>query len=428
MCVCECGRMSTTPPSRPADLDVAAVVGGHGARGFRWRIAVVLGLLAVAVALAWYATRPDAGPVYATQPVTRGLLVASVTATGTLQPLNQVEVGSEVSGTVASVAVDDNDRVSRGQLLARLDESRLRDQVARSEAALALAHAQLEQAGATLQEADAAVRRVRQLRQAALVSAADLDAAEAAFGRARAGRAVADANVRQAEASLAADRTNLDKATIRSPIDGVVLSRRVVPGQTVAASLQAPVLFVLAENLAEMKLEVDVSEADVGDVRDGQQASFRVGAYPLREYGAEVTRVGLGSQVKDNVVSYLTVLRVSNADLSLRPGMTATAQITTLRREDALLVPNAALRFSPPAARQATGGLLSQLTPGMPRSRGQPGGGRTAAERSVWLLDDEALVEVRVGLGATDGRVSEILSGDLRPGDRVVTGSRTAAP
>jgi HlyD family secretion protein len=385
-------------------------------------------LAGIAVFVLWQAMQMPAGPVYLTQPVMRGELVASVTATGTLQPLNQVEVGSEQSGTVARVEVDDNDRVSRGQLLAQLDESRLRDQIARSDAALAVARAQLEQAEATLQEAAATVRRVRDMRQASLVADADLDAAEASYERARAARTVAFAYVRQAEAGLSADRTSLDRASIRSPIDGVVLSRRIMPGQTVAASLQAPVLFVLAENLAEMKLELDVSEADVAEVREGQGATFRVDAYPLREFQAEVTRVGLGSQVKDNVVSYLTVLRVGNADLSLRPGMTATAQITTLRREDALLVPNAALRFTPAAQQAPARGLLSQLMPRMPRPLAQRSGARASGDRSLWVLDGETLVEVRVGLGASDGRVSEILSGDLHAGDLVVTGARSASP
>jgi HlyD family secretion protein len=252
-----------------------------------------------------------------------------------------------------------------------------------------------------------------------------MDSAEANLKRAEANQASARASVTQARANLQSDETNLGKASIRSPIDGVVLARQVDPGQTVAASFQAPVLFTLAEDLAKMELQVDVDEADVGQVKAGQKAMFSVDAWPGRQYAAVITRVGFGSQVKDGVVSYLTVLVVDNGDLSLRPGMTGTAEITTLVRENALLVPNAALRFTPASdvqpQKKSGGNVMSFMMPRMPRQAPKAAAKASGGTPSVWVLREGKAVEIEVKTGASNGRSTEITGGALEAGMEVIT-------
>ena len=393
------------------------------------------GLITLAV-LGYVFLRSDGkaqAPRYQTEEVTRGTLIVTVSATGNLQPTNQVDVGSEISGTIEAIFVDDNDRVKKGQVLARLDTSLLQDQVAKSQAALAAAEAQVLQVQATVEEARANLSRLRQVAELSggkVPSKTELDTAEANGKRAQANEANARAAVRQARATLKSDETNLSKATIRSPIDGVVLKRNMEPGQTVAASLQAPVLFTLAENLSQMELQVDVDEADVGQVREGQAATFGVDAYPGRKYPTRITRVRYGSQTKENVVSYLAVLVVNNADLSLRPGMTATAEITTAKRENVLQVPNAALRFTPPVPSQpekkSSGGLVGSLMPRPPAptsSKSANGSSGKNDAHQVYVLKDGSPVAVPVTMGVTNGRTTEVTSDALKEGDRVITES-----
>lgn len=426
--------MSGTGSPDPQDAMLKAIVDAERdgrllGRPARW----LLGLLVMVVAGYAYLYREaqDEGalPRYVTEEVVRGPLTVTVSATGNLQPTNQVDVGSELSGTIDRVAVDDNDPVRKGQELARLDLSKLRDALAKSRAKLASAEAQVRQAEASLKEAETNFHRLREmarLTKGKMPSKADLDTAEAKALRAEAELAVAHAGVLEAQATLSSDATNLDKASIRSPIDGVVLNRKVEPGQTVAASLQAPVLFTLAEDLTHMELQVDVDEADVGQVAEGQSARFSVDAYPGRDYPARIRRVGFGSQTKDGVVSYLTLLGVDNQDLSLRPGMTATAEIITATRQDALLVPNAALRFSPPraaSAPQSGGGLVARLLPRPPSTAtARPKQPLVNADGSqqVWVLSGGEPTPTRVRVGVSDGRHSEILEG-LEPGMRVIT-------
>lgn len=401
------------------------------------------GLLGLAVALlgagawAWWAARQQAAaPRWQTETVTRGALTVSVTANGTLQPTNQVEIGSELSGTVATVTVDINDRVQRGQVLATLDTAKLQDQVAGSQAALAAARAALKQAEATRDEAQATLARFEAVHRSSggrVPSGTELDTARAALARALATVASAEAGIGQARAALRADETSLRKASIRSPIAGVVLSRTVDPGNAVAASLQAVTLFTLAEDLTQMKLQVNVDEADVGQVRAGQAATFTVSAYPSRRYPATILRVGYGPTTKDNVVTYLADLTVDNTDASLRPGMTATATIVTVQRDDALRVPNAALRFSPAlaAAPAATGGssIVSRLMPRPPGNRAARSAGTdTSQVRQVWVLKDGQPVAVPVTPGVSDGRFTEVTSPTLKAGDEVVVAQATAAP
>ena len=393
----------------------------------------IVALLVVALAAGglyyWRAQSATNGVQYRTEPATRGPLVVNVSATGNLQPTNKVDVGSELSGIVETVLVDDNDQVKKGQVLARLDVSRLKDQVVQSRAALEAAQAKVRQAQATVKEAQANLERLRQVQQLSggkVPSQAELSTAEATLARGNADESSARAAVAEAIAALRSNETNVDKAEIRSPINGVVLTRKVEPGQTVAASFQAPVLFTLAEDLKQMELQVDVDEADVGQVRDGQKATFTVDAYPGRRYPATVKRVGYGSQVKDNVVTYPTLLGVDNDDLTLRPGMTATAEITTIERDNALLVPNAALRFTPPEGAsqpaKSSGGLVSQLMPRPPRQAPRKAGnaGPRSTEQTVYVLRNGEPVAVPVTVGASDGRNTEIARGDLAPGTPVV--------
>lgn len=372
-------------------------------------------------------------PRYQAEPAQIGTLVVKVSATGNLQPTNQVEVGSELSGIVDKVFVDDNDRVKKGQVLARLDLSKLRDAVAKSRASLVAAEAQVLQARATTVEARAALSRYRQVSQLSggkVPSRSEMDSAVANMERAEANEASACASITQAKANLQSDETNLTKASIRSPIDGVVLKRSVEPGQTVAAAFQAPVLFTLAEDLAKMELQVDVDEADVGQVKTGQKAVFCVDAWPGRQYGAVITRVGYGSQKKDGVVSYLSVLQVGNNDLSLRPGMTGTAEITTLTRDKVLLVPNAALRFTPTtgAAQKKPRSLLSSLMPRPPSPIPKSLAPVTNGNQRVWILQGGAPVAVEVTTGASNGRLTEITGGALTEGVQVITETMGSAP
>ena len=390
--------------------------------------AAVLAAVVVAGYFWWRGDGAQSAPAYRTEAVARGDLVVKVSATGSLQPTNKVDIGSELSGTVEAVLADDNDAVRKGQVLARLDLSKLGDQVVRSRSGLASASAKVNQAVATVVEARATLERLRQVRELSggkVPSQAEMATAEAALTRAVAEEASARAAVAEAGAQLRSDETNVRKAAIRSPIDGVVLSRKVEPGQTVAASLQAPVLFTLAEDLKQMELQVDVDEADVGRVREGQEAVFTVDAYPGRRYPARVLRVGFGSQVKDNVVTYPALLGVDNGDLSLRPGMTATAEITAIKRDDVLLVPNTALRFSP-AAGQATAApsesLVSKLMPRPPGGAPRKVRDKSprAAEQRVWVLLDGEPAEVPITTGVSDGRHTEVTGGALAAGAAVI--------
>ncbi|OZA28105.1 MAG: efflux transporter periplasmic adaptor subunit [Hydrogenophilales bacterium 17-64-11] len=414
---------------------LAARSGGLSSGRWLWLAGA---LLAIAVA-AWLLLRSGedkAAPRYTTEAATLGTLVVKVSATGNLQPTNTVDVGSELSGIVDKVYVDDNDEVKKGQILAQLDLSRLQDAVAKSRASLTAAEAQVLQAQATVAEARATLARYQQVSQLSggkVPSRTEMDTAEANLKRAEANVASARASVTQARATLQSDETNLGKASIRSPINGVVLSRQVDPGQTVAASFQAPVLFKLAEDLTKMELQVDVDEADVGQVKAGQKATFSVDAWPGREYSAVITRVGYGAREAEGVVSYLTVLEVDNDDFSLRPGMTGTADITTLIRENVLLVPNAALRFTPapPAAaeKQSGGSVMGALMPRMPRQarKVKPTPNASGTQR-VWVLQDGEPAALDVKTGATNGRVTEVAGGALKAGMQVITEALGAQP
>lgn len=401
--------------------DLAQILAGsRPRRKGRWIWGALI--MAVLAGGGWYyllGSARSSSIVYLTEDVVRGDLVVSVTATGSVQPTNEVEVSSELSGTLKEVLVDFNDPVIEGQVLARLDTTKLAAQVANSRAQLAAAKARLQQAQATAREARADLETKSALAARGVTSKNDTAAFEASFERANAAVAIAEADLTLAEANLSLVETDLSKAEIRSPIKGIVLDRVAEAGQTVASSLSAPVLFTLAGDLAQMELLVDIDEADIGRVSVGNPASFTVDAYEGREFPAVITQVRFAPETTNDVVTYKAVLAVDNPDALLRPGMTATATITVANVADALIVSNAALRYAPPVAgaSRSGAGLIGMILP-MPGSRGQAG---VASGKSLWVLRDGVPVEVAVTLGDTDGRRTAVTAQDLAEGDQVIT-------
>jgi HlyD family secretion protein len=404
-----------------------------GRRLKKFLIIALVAILVVAALIIWKKAGKTNETQYKTEKVQRGELTVIVTATGTLKPTNSVDVGSELSGIIKNVEVDFNDKVKIDQVMARLDISKLEAQLTQTKAALEAAKARVLQTQATVAETRAKLaqfQKVRELSNGKVPSQSEMDTAEAAFERARADEASAKAAVSQAEATVQAIETDLYKSVIRSPIHGVVLTRNIEPGQTVAASFQAPVLFTLAEDLTKMELHVDVDEADIGKVREGQKAVFSVAAYPDRTFEAHITQARYASTMTSGVVTYETVLKVNNADLSLRPGMTATADITVEKIEDAIIVPSAALRFNPPVQEQekSSSGLVRALLPRPPRGMLQRN--QTTAngkQQKVWILKNGQLSSVNVTTGAKSGLMTEILAGDIRPGMEVVVDTMTSS-
>ena len=399
---------------------------------YRWAGA---GLLVV-VAIAFMAFRPGAGETdfsFRTAPAARGNLTVTVTATGTIQPLNQVDVGAEISGLIEEVHVDFNDRVTQGQSLATMDKDQLSARVRQSRAQLASANAKVEEFKASELEARNNLNRATRLHEQGNVSEQAMDNANAAHARSIAALTSTIAQVTVAEANLAAEETNLAKTDISAPIDGVVLRRQVEPGQTVAASFQTPVLFTLAEDLSAMKLVVDIDEADIGQVVENQDAIFSVDAYPGRVFPAEITSVRFAPKDDNGVVTYEALLSVDNSDLALRPGMTATATITTDNRNGAIMVPYAALRFQPPAApdgedesaarRRGPPGLMGMMMPRFNRNQGnrqatlQPG-----AKARVWVLENGRPSPITVEIGLLDGERAEVIGAGVAEGTEVIIG------
>lgn len=392
-----------------------------------WLILAFAALIVLGGAFLWKTKGTSEEPQYKTEEVQRGNLSVIVSATGTLQPTNKVDVSSELSGIVKHVSVDYNDRVKKGQTLAQLDTTKLEAQLTQSKAALESARAKVLQTQATVTETLSKLKqfqKVRELSNNKVPSQSEMDTAEALHERAKAEAAAARAAVLQAEATVEANQTDLKKAAIRSPINGVVIARSVEPGQTVASSLQAPVLFTLAEDLAQMELQVDVDEADVGKVRPDQSASFSVDAYPDRKFGARITQVRYGSKTVEGVVTYQTILKVNNADFSLRPGMTATADIIVKSVENAILVPNGALRFAPAVKEEKapSRGLVGALLPRPPRQeKKQAGEAKNGNQKQqVWEVKDGKLTPIAVTVGSTNGVLTEIVSGSVQPGMKLV--------
>ncbi len=421
------------------DKDLSSILDSGKRSNSRWKpfffVGVLVVLLLVGGLFWWSKGTGGNGMSYVTEPVGRGDLRVVVSATGNLKPTNEVTVGSELSGTIKTIEVDTNDQVVKGQILARLDTSKLERQIESGHATAGASEAKVTQIEATLVENEASLARLRRLHETSggkLPSQANMDAAVAAVARATADLAAGRAEVRQAEANVGTQETDLQKSIIRSPIDGIILTRNVDPGQTVAATMTAPELFVVAEKLENMKLEVAVAEADIGRVKAGQNATFTVDAWPNRSFEARVMKVEYGSSITDNVVTYKTELEVSNEDLSLRPGMTATAEIAVAEAENAFLVPNAALRFdpnadaSPKGASQEKKSFVQSLMPApsrrafvrSPSADQLPKTPRGPAR--VWILRDGVPQAVPVETGISDGRTTVVSGEGLSEGLPVI--------
>jgi len=375
--------------------------------GFGWgKWVVILGVVAAAGALGYYFFARNKQPAYEfqTAPVTRGELTQTVTATGTLNPVLNVQVGSQVSGNIQKLFADWNSQVTAGQVVAQIDPSNYRANVTQAEGDLANARAALELA-------QIQVKRSENLRAKDSTPQASLDQAIATEHQ-------AEATVKTKEGSLALAKANLDHCTIISPVDGIVISRNVDVGQTVAASLNAPIIFVIANNLAKMQIDSNVSEADVGNVKVGEDVDFTVDAYSGTTFHGKVRQVRNAAITVQNVVTYDAVIDVDNSDLKLKPGMTANVSIIIAHRDDALKISNAALRVRLPEPAGAPGSSKASPTPGK-KKKDDPS---RRFQRTVYVLPDGATTPqaVQIKIGINDGIETEVVEG-LKEGDNVVT-------
>ena len=389
----------------------------------------------------WYVYFRDGGAeyVYRTQPVTRGSISATVSATGSVNPVEMVDVGTQVSGTLKEIYVDYNSRVTKGQLVATLDTDMLQSRVDEAKASLALAQARVTSARASAADADRTFKRNKELWERDLIARSELDAAETKLSLARASLAEHNAQVVQARASLKQAETSLGYARIVSPVDGVVIARKVDVGQTVAASLQTPTLFSIARDLTRMQIEASVDEADIGRIAEGQKVVCRFDAWPDTTFEGTVTQVRLKSTVVSNVVTYTVIIRVDNSELKLKPSMTANVTIVTEEKKDVLRVPAAALRFTPPndvlAALSAASGA-EQEERGSGSIMGLPPMRRRNGNRSddedepvVWVVEGGKLVgSVPVGeQGISDRTWVEVSNTQLEEGQELAVSFSTAA-
>ena len=420
-----------TKPAANADL-AAVLAASRKGTGRRWRgrLLAAVAVIALAGAGIYYYSGRSGGNEYSytTQPVKRGDLTVLVTATGSVQPTEQVDISSELSGTVRDVNVDYNSNVKSGEILASLDTNKLEADVKSSRAKLDSAKANVIKANADLQSAQTSLDRLKRLVTSNVSTQQSLDDATYKYDSAVAAKQINEADVLSSEADLQLAEVNLAKAEIVSPIDGVILTRSVDPGATVAASLSAPILFVIAGDLKKMELQVDVDEADVGQIAVGQKASFTVDAYPDRTFPAEIEQIRFASETTNNVVTYKAVLSVDNADLLLRPGMTATADVTVEAVKATLMVPNAALRYAPEAESRGGRGLFGMFRPPRmgPRS-GNGGEALTGNKRRVWILRGERQVPAIIQVGSSDGQFTQVTSGDIKEGDALVTDAAAKA-
>ncbi len=400
----------TTPQARysPAGdhaMTIPAEAGRHHWRQPRWSLMAAAGGALILIGLAvwyWWATGP-APLLFKTVPVDRGPITAVVTATGTVNPVISVQVGSQVSGKIAKLFADFNSVVRQGQILAQIDQQPFKARVDQARAAVKSANGNLEKAKNMAAQRKRERDRMLRLRQQGFVSQADLDLAETNLRDAEANADVMQAQLDQAQATLSSAELDLGYTTIYSPVNGIVVSRNVDVGQTVAASFQTPTLFVLAQDLTQMQVNTNVSESDIGGVTEGKPANFRVDAYPKHFFEGTVTQVRNAPISIQNVVTYDVVITVDNRDLKLKPGMTANVTIVTDKKEDPLRVPNGALRFRMPDVpidKKATG---------------------------VWVLDRQNTPHrIEVSTGIADSLYTEITDGELKEGDHVIVGIESA--
>lgn len=398
-----------------------------------WVLALTVAGGGVAGYVVWQRKKSAAQPAYRTVKVTKADIAAKVTATGTLSARVTVQVGSQVSGRVLELFADFNSQVKKGQVVAKLDARLLQAALSRARANHTQARGQLTKARANLAQAERNLARVKQLAQQGLAGTSELETATTLVETAQADVSVAKGSVEQAAASLVEAQVNVELTTILSPIDGIVLSRSVDVGQTVAASLQAPVLFTIAQDLRAIQVDTFISEADVGKLKPGMDATFAVDAHTGVKFRGVIRDIRNASQTVQNVVTYDAVLDVVNEDLKLKPGMTANVTFVVAEAKGALTVPNAALRFRPPNAPTPSGSWS-----GRPRGGGGPpgggppggggsrrGGGEESTRKTVWVLRGGAAVPVRVETGVTDGSNTEVVSGGLTADDEVIVEALT---
>lgn len=373
--------------------------------------AVIIGGVVLLVAAIGFAIKTSSTlkSDYLTAPAQIKELTTTVSATGNLEPTNTIDVGIEVSGTITDVLVDYNDRVKAAQPLARLDTTKLMTQVSSSKAALMRAEANIKSAKATLSNAQNEYERIHKMYRETggnYPSKKEVDETDNALLSAKAALEAAIAQSAQAAAELEAHQDNLRKAIVVSPVEGIILERKIEPGQTVVAAMQTPVLFKMAKSLETMKVIVSVDEADIGDVKENQKVTFNVDAYPNQSFQGVITQLRLNSQILNGVVTYDAVVEVPNRDLKLRPGMTATAQIITGTLSRVLTVPNAALRFTPPKSKENQTDDTAN----------------SANRKSIWVLRDTQPIRMDVTVGKSDGTATAILSSNLKEHERVIIG------
>jgi len=387
----------------------------------RRSVAIAAAVLAgVALFAAWRGRGPTAERGYVTEKVDRGPIATLVTATGTVNPVSTVQVGTYVSGPIREISADFNSPVRKGQRVAKIDPAPFQMQVAQAEANLANAEAGVEKARADLALKKLTADRNRELLKQNLVAQNDYDTAKSNYDQAVAQLALQQAMVKQNQAALEAARINLGYTDIVSPVDGVVVSRNVDVGQTVAASFQTPTLFLIAQDLTKMQVDSSVSESDIGGVREGQPVEFSVDAYPGRTFKGTVVQVRNAPTTVQNVVTYDVVVGVDNSELALKPGMTASVTITTAHQADVLRLPVRALRFKPDQGDGAAGAIAK--SDGAPAKR--PAGGEAPAVYVLGPDGEPKRVEVKTGL-RTD-RYAELVAGDLAAGDAVVVAVKRA--
>jgi HlyD family secretion protein len=414
------------------------------------RLWLAIGAVIISVGAGIYYYRSDVAaetPTINTAEVTKGPVVSTVEATGTMGAVTTVEVGSQVSGTIKALHADFNSEVRRGQVIAELDPSLFETQVAQEQATVTRLKAEVDRARVQAEDAAVKFRRARELSEKELIARSDLDAAESTARAADSAVKSAQAQLVQAQASLNQAQVNLSHTIIRAPIDGVVIARNVNVGQTVAASMSAPTLFIIAQDLTDMQVSASIDESDIGKIQVKQPVRFRVDAYPNQTFTGTVSQVRLQPVVNQNVVSYVTIIDVPNPDLKLKPGMTAAVTVETARADNVVKVPTAALRFRPTEeiftslgqtvperlrnARNNSSGSGTRDSGSGNRIRGS-GESRIPSPESrvqgaVWVLEQGALKRVSVQTGISDGTHTAVLSGDLAPGARVVTGSTSAS-
>jgi HlyD family secretion protein len=380
---------------------------------------IVVGVVVVVGAFGWMRfreARANSQVHFETAKVDRGRIVSKVTATGALSAIVTVQVGSQVSGRIAALHADFNSAVTKGQLVAKIDPQLFEATVAQARANLVAAQGNLAKAKAQAVDAERQYKRNVTLAERKLIAQADLDTSQSNADAAKAGVDAAAGSVEQAKAGLHSAEVNLAYTDIISPTDGTVISRNVDVGQTVVSSMQASTLFLIAEDLRKMQVDTSVAEADIGKLRPGMKATFSVDAYTNERFVGTIRQVRNSPQTVQNVVTYDAVIDVSNPELKLKPGMTANCTFVWAERDDTLRVPNAALRFHPPAD------LLARLEPGAKNGQHGSGPGATDPERrTVWVLRDGKPLPVVIRGGVSDGSLTEVAEGDLSEGDQVIT-------